>query len=152
MFTTEWELKWKTLPHANNQQVTMLSVLYQSQSRSLPKLLYKYYRETLFSFFPNLFKQWHVDPRLNSNDIINAVHLAQFFGVNLPTRLTKSFTFNTHLENPQNIDINQDFLIVGPVWRDVAVGWKSFHNCGAKKGTFQESLIVRVMTMHLLNL
>lgn len=65
-----------------------------------------------------------------------------------------SFTFNTHLEEIPKVDINQDFLILGPVKRDTAVRWKNFQNC-RHKGTFQElpeaKLIVRLMTVQFLN-
>lgn len=42
------------------------------------------------------------------------------------------FTFSTHLERPQKLDKNQNFLIVGPVQRDAAVGMENLSKLSRK--------------------
>lgn len=77
------------------------------------------------------------------------IHVVHLFGVNLSTaEILRSFfflyfTFNNHLEKTQKLDMNQDFLIVGPGLRDAAVGWKTFGNWN-----ISGKLTVRMMKVH----
>lgn len=123
LFTSKWELRWKTLLHAKISRLRCFLWCIRANSSLFPNYCINA-AEALFSIFPNLLKQWHC----RSPDKVKwhlykccpccSVVWCRPVHTGTAAAFFKCFTFNTHLEITQKLDSNQDFLTAGPVQRD----------------------------------